>query len=170
MHRLPGVKEIEFTFIGPALMEEEENQPSVPSCQTCQTSGKSVSYSVFPIRYSQFKKLDSFHNPDLVLVQNSGFSEFQDRAGVPGWEEGWSDLKELVPEYPSLLVFTAYTRGEAEKDLARFIKYSDADLLVSCSENPMRSWRPCRDWENDDNQDVFYCNQYLSVARNKKTN
>ena len=150
-------------------MEEDENQPSVPTCQSCQSSGKSITYSVFPVRYSEFKKLESYRTPDLVLVQNSGFSEFNDECeGVKGWDEGWSDLKDLVPEYPSLLIFTAYTRGEAEKDLARFKKYCEADILVSCSENAMWSWRPCRDWENDQNQEVFYSNQFLSVACGKE--
>ena len=149
-------------------MEEDENQPSVPTCQSCQSSGKSILYSVFPMRYSEFKKLDAYEPPDLVLVQNAGFSEFDDEGeGVSGWDEGWSDMKDLVPPYPSLLIFTAYTLGEAEKDLERFKKHCETDLLVSCSENPMRSWRPCRDWENDQNNDVFYSNQYLSVARSK---
>ena len=170
LHRLPGVQNIDFSFIGPGLEEEGENQPAVPTCSTCEKAGKSIQYTVSPKRYSRFKQEagDHFVEPDLVLVQNSGFSEFPDEAGVEGWEEGWSDLKELLPTAPaSLLIFTAYTREEAAKDLQRLLKYCDVEVLVS-QENPMRSRRPCRDWENDQDSDVFYSNQFVTIVASKQ--
>ena len=41
----------------------------------------------------------------------------------------------------------------------------DMEILVNCEENKMRSHRPIRDWEMDDEKDVFYSNQFLSVVR-----
>jgi len=163
LHRLPDVKGIEFSFVGPGLQDEDENQPAVPACHTCQSANKCIKYSVSPMRYSLFKQTDSYSSPDLVLVQNAGFSEFKDEAGFEGWDEGWADIKDLVPGSESLLIFTAYTASEAEKDLERLLKYCDVEVLVS-HQNPMRSYRPCRDWENDQNKDVFYSNQFVTVV------
>ena len=148
-------------------MEEGEHQPQVPVCSTCQDGDRSVTYSVHPVRYGEFKRSAAYRPPDLVLVQNAGFSEFHDAPDVPGWAEGWSEVVELLPPAPALLVFTAYTRGEADKDLARFTKYCDPEILAAAQPNPMRSLRPCRDWEQDGNQDVFYSNQFFSVVRTK---
>ena len=41
------------------------------------------------------------------------------------------------------------------------------EVLVRCQENPMRSHRPVRDWERDEDRDVFYSNQFVSVVRRK---
>ena len=65
------------------------------------------------------------------------------------------------------LVFTSYTLGEAEGDLARLLDTVDGEVevLVSCQENVMRSQRPVRDWAREEGRDVFYSNQYVSVVR-----
>jgi len=168
LHRLPDVKEIRYSFIGPGLMDEENSQPSVPVCDVCHTNSKYVSYSIYPVRYSIFKNY-GFEPADVLLVQNAGFSEFPDTDDCPGWTEGWSDLAELCDQRgDALLIFTAYTKGEADKDLDRWNSYCESEVVVAAQENAMKSLRPCRDWENDDNKDVFYANQYLSVVRKKQ--
>ena len=70
-----------------------------------------------------------------------------------------------VPGAP--LVFTSYTRTEAEADLQRFTEHCDqeVEILVNCQENKMRSHRPIRDWEMDREMDVFYSNQFITVVR-----
>ena len=104
--------------------------------------------------------------PDLVLVQNCGFAEYSDEAGCSEWEEGWSGLGHLLHQN-TLVIFTSYTKGEAEADLARFLAHCDqeVEVLVRCEENNMRSHRPIRDWEQDRDRDVFYSNQFISVVK-----
>ena len=164
LHRLPGVKEIEYSFIGPTLMEEDENQPKVPPCSACMDANRSIQYSVHPTRYSDFITSQAYTPPDLVIVQNAGFAEFSEDS--KGWEEGWKGLDQLLPpNQESLLMFTSYTLGEAEKDLERFLSHcSAAEVLVSAKPNPMSSSRPCRDWEMDQNNDIFFSNHYISVV------
>lgn len=164
LHRLPGVETINYHFIGPDLehSEEEEDQPQVPACDQCTDNNKSITYSLHSYKYGEYKKQDNYVVPDITLVQNAGFSEFKDTEDVIEWVEGWADLPSLVPAPDSLMIFTSYTGGEAKKDLERVEKYCDVNVLVS-EENPMRSLRPCRDWERDLNKDVFYSNQYYAV-------
>jgi len=169
LHRLPGVETINYHFIGPDLehSEEEEDQPQVPACDKCTDNNKSITYSLHSYKYGEYKKQDNYVVPDITLVQNAGFSEFKDTEDVIEWVEGWADLPSLVPAPESLMIFTSYTGGEAKKDLERVEKYCDINVLVS-EENPMRSLRPCRDWERDLNKDVFYSNQYYAVLECSK--
>ena len=68
----------------------------------------------------------------------------------------------------ALLLVTSYTHSEAEKDLERLVRHcEEVEVLEAAVLNPMQSWRPCRDWENDGNKDIFYSNQYLSIVRAK---
>ena len=168
LHRLPSVKELHYSFVGPALQEEEENQPAVPPCHACQLAGRSIRHGVHPLRYSAFKASLAYTVPDLLLVQNAGLAEFDDQDSE-GWKDGWGggDLPQLlVPG--ALLVVTSYTHSEAEKDLERLVRHCpEVEVVESAILNPMQSWRPCRDWENDGNKDVFYSNQYLSIVEAK---
>ena len=88
------------------------------------------------------------------------------QADDSGWMDGWHQLDQLLPAGPgSLLIFTSYTRTEANQDLARFLQYTPGcTVLLAAQPNPMSSRRPIRDWETDGNEDVFYANQYLSVV------
>jgi len=166
LHRLPEVESISYHFVGPDLENsvEDEEQPCVPCCGPCTDNNRSISYSLHPTKYGEFKKQDDYEAPDLILVQNAGFSEYPDNEETIEWTEGWADLPNLVPQSGGLLVFTSYTGGEANKDVERVQKYCDVRVLVS-EENPMRSLRPCRDWERDLNKDVFYSNQYYTVVQ-----
>ena len=83
--------------------------------------------------------------------------------------EGWGAGRglESLLHSSALLAFTSYTRTEARADLERFREHcqQDMEILVNCEENKMRSHRPIRDWEMDEENDVFYSNQFLSVVR-----
>jgi len=168
IHRLPDVKTIHFSFVGPDLMEEEDTQPKVPPCPTCMAAGRTITYSIHPTRYQNFVKTQHYTPPDLVLVQNCGFAEFSENS--PGWEEGWRGLEQLLPPgKDSLLTFTSYTKGEANKDLERFLSHCrNAEVLQTAERNSMSSSRPCRDWEMDQNKDIFFSNQYMSVVTAKE--
>ena len=47
----------------------------------------------------------------------------------------------------------------------RLARDQEMEILVNCEMNKMRSHRPIRDWEMDQEKDVFYSNQLLSVVR-----
>lgn len=165
-HRLPALKELALNFIGPELEPEEgDHGVTVGQCDECTNIGRVVSYNMFNMTYSQFRSMEeSSAHPDLVIVQNCGFHEYD--VETYKWREGWSTLSTLLhPSTP--LIFTSYTKGEADKDLRRFLEYCEAEveILVKCEENPMRSHRPIRDWELDQDKDVFYSNQFLNVVR-----
>lgn len=164
-HRLPNLTSLQLVFIGPELEHEGEEIVPVPHCRDCTTLGRTISYQTHSTTYQQMKKVDNA-KPDIVLVQNCGFSEYPATAGSTGWEEGWSGLGHLL--HPgTLLIFTSYTKGEAETDLVRFQEHceQEVEVLARCEENTMRSHRPIRDWELDCDKDVFYSNQFLSVVK-----
>jgi len=164
-HRLPNISNMQMVFIGPELEQEEEEQVPVPQCGDCTTLGRSITYQTHSTTYQQMRKVDSTV-PDLVLVQNCGFSEYSTEAGSTEWEEGWAGLGHLLHQ-GSILIFTSYTEGEAVTDLARFLEHCDkeVEVLARCEENNMRSHRPIRDWEQDRDKDVFYSNQFISVVK-----
>jgi len=165
-HRLPGLTQLFLVFVGPELEEEGDDSPTVPTCSSCEDNGTIIQYETQVMRYEEYKKSDNFREPDIVMVQNCGFSEFNDENCEEGWENGWKGLQGLLLPHETPLVLTSYTKGEAQSDLNRLLKHSgDLDILVNCQENEMRSHRPIRDWELDNDNDVFYSNQFVSVVR-----
>jgi len=167
LHRLPALTSLTYVFVGPELQEEAADSPSVPPCPACMGRGRVVEYSVHCGTYRDFLTT-SPDPPAILLVQNCGFSEYEASEDCQDWVDGWASLSSLLlPSTP--LVFTSYTRGEAHQDLARLITTveEDVEVLVRCQENPMRSHRPVRDWERDQDRDVFYSNQFVSVVRRK---
>ena len=101
-------------------------------------------------------------------MQNCGFHEHE--VGSREWEEGWAGgLPALLQPGGAPVIFTSYTRGEAEADLARLLEHCghEVEVVVSCRENVMRSHRPIRDWEMDGDNDLFYSNQFLNVVKLK---
>merc|ERR1719318_1992945 len=95
-HRLPNISNMQMVFIGPELeQEEEEEQVPVPQCGDCTTLGRSITYQTHSTTYQQMRKVYSTV-PDLVLVQNCGFSEYSTEAGSSEWEEGWAGLGHLL--------------------------------------------------------------------------
>ena len=107
--------------------------------------------------------------PDVVCAFNCGFHEFQND---PEKEE-WAPSLRLLVELPRVpLLFTSYTQNEAGMDLQSFKSQFTEDELAhklkfyaSGVKNPFRSHRPVRDFECDDNRDIFFANQYLTVVR-----
>jgi len=167
-HRLPKIRNLIYVFVGPELEAESEDEPVVPVCGDCITKGTTLEYRVHCGTYSTYQQTDSFSPPDLVFVQNCGFSEYEARLDSEGWTNGWAGLGSLL-QNGSPLVFTSYTLGEAKQDLTRLLETvkDEVEVLVRCESNPMRSHRPIRDWERDQDRDVFYSNQYLSVVLRK---
>ena len=108
---------------------------------------------------------------DIVCAFNCGFHEFKDQ---PDKEE-WGPSLKLLVEHPRVpLIFTSYTENEAGLDLASFRKQFDQAELEKLSfevvgaKNSYRSHRPVRDFACDNDRDVFYANQYLTVVRRRE--
>ena len=104
-------------------------------------------------------------SPDLLSVAAS-FS-FLRLTAVPAQFRRFEPRLSSLWSRAALLAFTSYTRTEAGADMERFSQHcqQDVEILVNCEENKMRSHRPIRDWEMDEENDVFYSNQFLSVVR-----
>ena len=102
------------------------------------------------------------------MVQNCGFSEFEQFSEVDGWTEGWAEglpclLSDQAPK--SVVLFTSYAMGEGVRDLDRFLANQTfkLDVVVRVKENKMRSLRLIRDRERDQDRDLFHSNQVISV-------
>jgi len=174
-HRLPNLKRLQITFIGPELESEGgSSQPEDYTCSKCRKLDRVVTYKVVSTTYQGFRKRRGYSKPDIILVQNCGFSEFEADPEVEGWARGWmSGLPALLGEEGSLVVVTSYTQGEAARDMERLTQHcglqsSELEVLVSEERNGMRSHRPIRDWERDQDRDTFYSNQFISVVRRKE--
>ena len=165
LHNLPEVKSITYHFIGPEIGIQD--QPDVPCFKQCIEKNKSISYTLHKLKYGEYKKKDSYEVPDVILLQNPGFWEFE---GAPpdspeyhqGWVEGWADIPSIVPATGCLTVYTSYNAWEAKRDLKIVDKYCDVNVLAS-GENPMRSHLPLRSYARTDGKDVYYSNQYYTV-------
>lgn len=86
IHRLPDVKSLCYTFVGPNVdvddEEDDEGWLRVPNCEDCENRSRTVRYQTLRMRYEEYKASAYFQEPDLVLVQNCGFSEFSDQEYV----------------------------------------------------------------------------------------
>ena len=169
-HRLPKLRSLNLVFIGPDLEEEEGGggEVMVGQCLDCTDLARHITHQMYNTNYSEFRKLSS-SQPDIVLVQNCGYHEY-DLASAE-WREGWGAGRGLASLlHPgAVLAFTSYTKTEAEADLERFTSQcqQEVEILTSCEQNKMRSHRPIRDWEMDQENDVFYSNQLLTVVRSR---
>ena len=168
-HRLPALRNLQLVFIGPQLEEEEGGTVEVGQCQDCTDLGRTISHQTFSLTYSEYRKVSSFSQPDLVLVQNCGFHEFP--LDSEQWTEGWKGLGSLLHPSGAPVVFTSYTGTEARDDLRRFQEDcggQEVEVLVQSEENKMRSYRPRRDMMGlEEEIDVFYNNFYINIVRLK---
>lgn len=174
-HRLPACEDLRLVFIGLELESHGEEEdgvcPGLTACEDCIDRGKSVTYEVRPTSYEKYFNSSAYTKPDVVAALNCGFHEFEAEEAKDTWR---SSLPLLFSEVGVPVVFTSYTLTEAKRDLERVKRVVAEDggrelsFDTSCQENPFRSFRPIRDYEFSENRDVFYNNQYYSVARSVK--
>jgi len=176
LHRLPQLENYRVVFVGPELDDHGETEDGecvdINACQNCQQHGKSLVYEVRRTTYQQYVEKGQeegfFTYPDVVVAFNCGFHEFPKGSKEDTWRAG---IQLLVREVGVPLIFTSYTKTEAEKDMAVFKDSLDDEVVskvdfdVEGALNPFRSHRPVRDFELDNQRDVFYANQFIAVAR-----
>lgn len=172
-HWLPKLQRIELFFIGPEL--------PTSSCTEFEYSvGESAGFkkSIF-LQYNRQKYEDfwsgksrgALPSPHTVICFNSGFSEFEDIPLQPNpWRPALVLMLKAHKGVP--LAFTSYTKLEAKVDLCLVRSIAEQnniniETLIDGIRNPYRDMRPYRNWENSDDDEIFYCNGYLNaVVRN----
>ena len=198
-HRLPKLESLRLVFVGPELADHEEEDGvasalesanwSLGVCDNCANQGRAIHYEIRRRLYHDYAISSDYTVPDLVCAFNCGFHEYESSISEP-WrgisEEGdtWAiSLPYLVRHSNVPLVFTSYTKTEADKDLYAFkkaiqkheqelhgtdkllVRTNQVNIEVETQENPFRSLRPIRNYEFDNNCDTFYYNQFLTVVR-----
>ena len=175
-HRLPALKHLDIRFIGPHLPQASSDlkdkiiQPVEKElCDECSPLGRVITHGFYRMSQQQFRELEDYSPPDIVLVQNCGFSEFKTESMgfYAGWEEG---MGSLLHQNGAPVIFTSHSKSEALRDLKRFQDYcgQEVEVLVNCQENRMRSYRPRRTPASlEEEKDVHYSNYYLNIVRLK---
>lgn len=169
LHRLPKLNTLHLVFIGLELdMEENDGEnEDIQPCEKCCEKGRKVIYDIRRMSYEKYcQKCPNYQIPDLVAAFNCGFHEFEKEPEKDTWKPA---LPFLTQHGKIPLIFTSYTLTEAQKDYDLIQKCSNHDLEIhACKlQNPFRSYRSIRDFEFDNDCDVFYANQYFSVVSNK---
>ena len=169
VHRLPKLLKSHLVFIGLELeMEDTDGEaPDIRSCQKCCETGRHTKYDIQRMSYEDYcKKCPNYVQPDIVCAFNCGFHEFANDQEAE--KETWRPALPWLTRHIGVpLIFTSYTRTEAMRDYDIILKSSDHELKTDARQvrNPFRSYRPVRDFEFDNDSDVFYSNQYCSVVR-----
>ena len=152
-HRLPALRRLWVAMVGPDLPEQLPDTQEV--CGGCQELGRKVEVVWHRGTYSQYQlgtRPDSLATPDLVLVQNCGFS-------CSTWtREGLRSLLHTgVP-----LLFTSYDEEGSKSDLATLMTAvgSGLEVVRGPEENSLRSRRGCVMEPK-----VFFTNAILTIVR-----
>ncbi|KAF8874321.1 hypothetical protein CPB84DRAFT_1966999 [Gymnopilus junonius] len=110
LHRVPLVKTLKLTFIGPDLEQLTGSHSSVipiDTCDQCSCTGRKIIHEFQPKTYHQYitDQGINFRNPDLAVAFNSVCS----REHVVSWTTTYHALcQRRIPS-----IFTAYNREEA---------------------------------------------------------
>ena len=163
---LPALKRLDIRFIGPNIPGGNNN--NVKTSDHSSKLGRAVSHGFYKMPYQQFRQREDFSTPDLVLVQNCGFTQFKTSSfgWILGWEEG---LKSLLHRSGAPVIFTSLSKADAQRDLKRFQEFcgQKVEVLVQAEENKMRSYRPNRGIGFEDEMDLSYFNYYINIVRVK---
>lgn len=158
-HFIPTLKVLSVVVIGPDA-EDVFDEPTL--CGLC--SEKKLHISKQKNFYHELIESDTFVPPDIIVAFNCGFSEFQGTSNDT-WKES---IKSFLRLSNTMLLFTSYTEEEGLKDLARLKEFTsnrmkNFDCIIENSENPFKSLRPQRNWEENEIP-IFYFNNYISIV------
>lgn len=158
-HWLTDFNEFQISFIGP---KENERRMKPKLCPLC--SKKKLSLLFSNNLYHNYAQSLAYVQPDIIIIFNCGFHE-NENSNMDTWKDSIPFLYDS-----KLTAFTSYCRNEALKDIKRFLELrppnKEIDIVNECVENPFRSLRPHRDWENDS---IYYQNYFISVLKMKST-
>ncbi|KAF5329761.1 hypothetical protein D9619_009283 [Psilocybe cf. subviscida] len=125
LHRLPEVKTLNLTFIGPELSAVTGAQSittPMETCPNCSRKGRKRAHQYHAKTYDVFVRTEGtgFTNPDLAVAFNSGCSE-----EVP-WQ--WKETLKLLVDRHIPTVFTSYNHDEAQAE-SRLLESAGATLI-----------------------------------------
>jgi hypothetical protein len=160
LHWFPSLKKLQLLFVGPECIEETK----VTLCDHC-TKTRVINLKTSKDLYHVYLKSHSITNPDIIIAYNCGLHEYENEVHQDTWKES---IPSLLSFSPATLVLTSYNMIEAGKDLSRVLRLngnlSSCNLLLNCIQNPFRSLRPHRDWEQNADS-IFYQNNIISIVQ-----
>lgn len=126
--------------------------------------------------------------PSIIVAFNCGFSEFTqnynsaphittcnslvplERTPSDTWYFG---LIEMLQTYDTPIIFTSFTKQEANFDFSAWEKVSRQRLKINIERifktrnNPYRDIRPLRQWYVRDQESIYYRNNIIQAIRTK---
>ena len=166
IHRLPKCTHLKIVFVGMEL-DNEENGPveGVGECYDCSDKGNVVNYELYSMSYKEYcENTSEYTMPNYVVAFNCNL-HLNDVNDEDTWNES---LPFLVRHSNIPLILTNHTLTHSKESLKRMTDLNlDLDLIKTNEKNPFRSHRPIRDYELNQDMDVFYNNQYLSILIKK---
>lgn len=160
LHRLPCLTRLHILLVGPQLTATEGPCEAL-LCRQCQEDGRELVIEGKKCLYHQFMAEAAAGPPDLRVAFNCGFHEW---AGTTS--DTWSPSLALMVADDTPLAFTSYTCHEAERDMLAVRAAAGSGVtVVMARPNPYQSLRPLRDWNREDDQQLYHNNQYLTVVQ-----
>ncbi|XP_036321753.1 uncharacterized protein LOC118735870 [Rhagoletis pomonella] len=176
------ITRLELYFIGPEVLGAARREITY----NYMGADRTVLYTSYRMLFQEFTK-ETRLKPSLIAIFNCGFSEHapstvaeqkeqRERTGIPGdacaTKDTWSHgILEMLQTYDLPILFTSLTRLEADFDYGAILRVAQADRLETrikrlfdVKKNPYRDLRPLRNWQNQNDDDIFYRNGYVQAV------
>ncbi|XP_011182083.2 uncharacterized protein LOC105212032 [Zeugodacus cucurbitae] len=175
----PQFTRLELYFIGPDVLGAAKREVTYQYLG----SDRTVFYESYRMLFQEFTRINRT-KPKLIVVFNCGFSEHapatieeqreqSERLGIPGdscaSKDTWSGgISQIIQTYDLPIIFTSLTRVEADLDFGAIKRIASMDRLEThitrlfdVKVNPYRDIRPLRNWQRENDDDIFYRNGYI---------
>ncbi|KAK7070958.1 hypothetical protein SK128_008477 [Halocaridina rubra] len=169
LHRLPALSKLHVSFIGPKIFSDlDGNGGPEPDylfddgmemrCDDCRKQEKVCVYDMCRMLYEDYLNQDYCTKADAIIVFNCGFHEYEGSD-----DNTWpKSLSCMISDTSIPLIYTSYTKTEANKDLEALQKIGSISVTLLTQENPFKSLKPIRDSSRNDDRPLFYINQYIT--------
>ena len=162
---LPKLLQINLYFIGPEL-PDNTNAETLLFATNQPDETKQFNLSYHRECYETFVASNTVAKPDVILCYNAGFEEMENSDHFNNWRPAISSMLDnrLIP-----IAFTSYIKNEARMDMKVLenvaeIKSIKLERILEAEKNPYRDLRPCRNWEDDEFDEIFYYNGYINLV------
>ncbi|CAL4079502.1 unnamed protein product [Meganyctiphanes norvegica] len=164
LHRLPNLKSLNIILIGPNLeteftlsndIENTNEEDINKHCNECHNKGKQVLYKEHHMVYHEYTELYPNNKPNAIIAYNCGFSSCK------SWVTSFNSM---IHDSSIPLIFTSFTKSEAESDL-KHIQKANVEVVLDICKNPFSGQRPFRHTPREEG--LFYINNYIGVVKGK---
>ncbi|XP_050321837.1 uncharacterized protein LOC126754031 [Bactrocera neohumeralis] len=174
----PNFTRLELYFIGPDVLGAAKRECTF----NYKGADRTVLYVSHRMLFQDFAKTNSI-KPSIICIFNCGFSEHapetieeqkeQSLLGVPGdscaSKDTWSGgILQLIKSHNTPIIFTSLTRVEADLDFCAVKRVAlrngietRIERIFDVKVNPYRDIRPLRNWQRENDDDIFYRNGYV---------